>query len=279
MSKRIVVGLDGSAHSTQALRLALRRVKDYRGVLVGMAVVDQPSIEHIAIGAQPGAFEMTDRSVSIAVKEAKRRAEDLIAGFRQTCEQEHVTFEDVIYSGAPHEGLLQEGKTADLIVIGMHTHFYHSGMEDSLYTLGQVLKQPVCPIIAVPGVMDRLPEHIIITYDGSASAARAMQAYVHITPNLPSVYDVTLLCVSHEYREIKYLLEKAAQYLKAHSIATTIVVREGTPAEVILSLARELHPSIVTLGSPLYKGLSERLFGSTMETIIQAETVPIFAYH
>lgn len=279
MSRRIVVGLDGSQHSDNALSLAFRRCRDYQGVVVGMAVVDQPGIEHIALGAQPGAFELTDRSVSVVVEQAKHRAQDLIARFRSTCTKEGISHEDMIYSGAPHEGLMEEGKTADLIVIGMHTHFYHTGLTDSLYTLGQLLKQPVCPVIAVPMSMEKLPEHIIIAYDGSRGAARAMQAFVHNTRNLPTRYDVTLLCVSHEYNDIKYHLEKAANYLKSHDITPSVVVRSGSPAEVILELARELHPAIVTLGAPLYKGLTDRIFGSTLETIIKVESVPIFVYH
>jgi nucleotide-binding universal stress UspA family protein len=279
MSRRIVVGLDGSRHSENALWLALRRIKDYHGVLVGMAVVDQPSIERIAIGSQPGAFEMAERSISVVVEQAKQRAQNLIADFRAFCEKEGVAYEDMIYSGAPHEGLLEEGKTADLIVIGLHTYFYHSDLKDSLYTLGQLLKQPVCPVIAVPESMERLPENIIITYNGSRGAARAMQAYVHITSNLPTRYKVTLLCASHAYDDVKYHLDKAAQYLRANGITPEIVVREGSPAEVILDLAHELRPAIVTLGTPLYKGLTERLFGSTLETIIKVGSVPIFVYH
>jgi nucleotide-binding universal stress UspA family protein len=279
MSKRIVVGLDGSPHSANALRLALRRIKDYQGVLVGMAVIDQPTIERIAAGAQPGAFELTDRSVSIAVEHAKRRAQDLIAEFRSVCVSEGVRYEDVIHSGAPHEGLLEEGKTADLIVIGMHTFFYHTSVEDSLYTLGQLLKRPVCPVIAVPATMSTLPEHIIITYDGSPGAARAMQSYVRVTPNLPDRYDVTVLCVSRDRSETAYLIEKAVSYLRAHDIQPSIVVRDGPPADVILELAKEREPAIVTLGAPLYKGLVDRLFGSTMESVVRKETVPIFVHH
>ena len=279
MSNRIVVGLDGSPSSEQAFRLALRRIKNFHGVMVGFAVVDQPSIEHIAAGAQPGAFELTDRSVSVVVEQAKKRAQNLIAAFRTRCEEEGVEFEDVIYSGAPHEGLQEEAKTSDIIVVGMHTYFYHSEIEDSFHTLGQLLKHPVCPVIAVPETMEQLPENIIIAYDGSAGAARAMKAFVHITPNLPTEYHVSLLCVSHEFIEIKYHLEKAAHYLRSHNIDPSIIVRDGTPSQVILELAKELHPAIVTLGSPLYKGLGERLFGSTTESIIKAATTPIFVYH
>ena len=57
------------------------------------------------------------------------------------------------------------------------------------------------------------------------------------------------------------------------------MIRSGKPAHTILSTAKELAPSLIILGSPVYKGLAERLFGSVAEEIIKDGTIPVFAYH
>ena len=86
MSKRIVVGLDGSPYAKSALNLAIRRARIYNSTLIGVTVIDRPSIEHLSVGAQPGALQISEETVSTMLNDAKRHSEDLIAQFRMTCD-------------------------------------------------------------------------------------------------------------------------------------------------------------------------------------------------
>jgi nucleotide-binding universal stress UspA family protein len=278
MSKRIVVGLDGSPYAQTALDLAVRRAKLYKSTIIGITVVDVPIIEQISAGAQPGAMYITSTALTSSLNEAKEQAQDHIAQFRKICASEDITCEDVIFSGSMIEALLEEGKTSDIIIIGLKTFFQSPAHEDSEASLSQLLKHPTCPVLAVPKILE-LPQHIIIAYDGSADAARALKAYAYITPDLPAIYPVTLLCIDTDYEKKKFHLEKAALFLRTHGIEAEIVISSGKPAQTILSTAKERSPSLIILGSPVYKGISERLFGSVAEEIIRDGTIPIFAYH
>ena len=278
MSKRIVVGLDGSPYSRSAVDMAIRRANVYDGTLIGVAVIDRPRIEQLAAGAQPGAFQMSEHAVSAMLNDAKQHAEELIAQFRMTCDLSGVAHEDIIYTGTPFEGLMQEGKTADLIITGVRTFFHYPTREGPGDTLEHLLRDPVCPVLAVPEEL-QLPHNVVIAYDGSRGAARALQAYAHVTPDIPEIYPVTLLCVAAEYDKHKYHLEKAARFLRAHGIEARIMLRTGKPFDAIMQVLKELSPALVILGRPLRGGLTARLFGSTADSIIRDGTVPVFFFH
>jgi nucleotide-binding universal stress UspA family protein len=278
MSRRIVVGLDGSPHANAALELAVRRAKLYKSIIIGVTVVDVPMIEQISAGAQPGAMYISATALTSTLNEAKDLAQLRIAEFRKVCLREDVHCEDLIFSGAVVDALLEEGKTADLIVIGLKTYFQYPRQEDSVRTLNELLKHPTCPVLAIPEHID-LPQHILIAYDGSAGAARALKAYTYITPDIPAVYPVTLLCIDTDYESKKYQLEKAVLFLRTHGIDAEIMIRGGKTAHTILATAKELAPSLIIIGSPVYKGIAERIFGSVSEEIINDGTIPVFAYH
>ena len=67
-----------------------------------------------------------------------------------TCDLQEIEHEDIIYTGTPYEGLAQEGKTADMIITGVRTFFHYPTHEGPGDTLEQLLKDPVCPALAVP---------------------------------------------------------------------------------------------------------------------------------
>ena len=278
MSKRIVVGLDGSPYAHRALDMAMRRAKVYDGTIIGVAVIDRPSIEQLAAGAQPGAFQMSESAVSSLLNDAKQHAERLIAEFRISCDAHDVQHEDIIYTGTPYEGLTQEGQTADMIITGVRTFFHYPTREGPGDTLEQLLKDPVCPVLAVPDDGD-LPRNVVIAYDGSRGAARALQAYAHVTPDIPDIYPVTLLCIAADYDKNKFHLEKASRYLRAHGIEARIMLRTGKPYDAIMQVIKELYPALIILGRPLHHGLTERIFGSTAGSIIKDGTIPVFVFH
>lgn len=278
MSKRIVVGLDGSPYSISAMNLALRRAKIYSSTLIGVAVIDRPRIEQTAIGVQPGAIQMSETTISTLLNDAKQHAEQLIADFRTACDTASVPHEDIIYTGTPCEGLKQEGATADMIVVGLRTFFHYPTQEGPGDTLTQLMKEPVCPVFAITE-RPELPRNVIIAYDGSPGAARALQAYAHITPDIPDIYPVTLLCVAAEYDKNKYHLEKAARFLHAHGIAARIMLRTGKPGDAIIQVAHELNPAVIILGRPVRKKISEYLFGSTVTEILKDGSAAVFVFH
>jgi len=260
------------------MNIAIRRAQRYKGTLIGVTIIDTPGIGKLSRGAQPGAIHMSEDSNSALINDAKRYAEALITHFRERCDRQSVAHEDIIHSGNPCDVLQEEAKTADLMFLGLKTYFHYPTKTGPGDTLINVLNKPVCPVIAVPEHAE-LPQNIIFAYDGTPGAARALKAYVHVTPDLPEEIQVVLLCVAKEYDKHKRSLEKAAVYLRSNGIEPEMLVRLGSPAEAILDVAKEKEPALIILGSPPYRGLAERLFGSVTETILKNGTVSVFVFH
>jgi nucleotide-binding universal stress UspA family protein len=278
MSRRIVIGLGGSVYADNALAFAIRRIQLFGGVLIGVSAVDSEYIERSEQGVQPGAFEISQVSAAVRMAEARERALAHLDAFAVRCDAAGIQHEDVLNTGSPFRIIEQECKTADLLVIGMQTFFRWPSTNTSDGTLEELLKYPACPIVAIPGKLE-MPQHVLLAYDGGVGAARALNAYLHITPNLPEQYQVTLLCVAEEWEQHKVMLEKMANYIREFGIKPILQVRAGRPADVIRLVARELRPALVIVGSPPVRNLADRLFGSVTHNVLKDGSFPVFLYH
>ncbi len=278
MGMRILVGLDGSEESRYGLLLGLRRAQVFGGTMIGMAVVETSVIEMEEAGAPPGAILLAKKTAALRIAEERRRAEDIITAFREACETARVEYEDVIATGSAAEALHEEGKTADLTILGIHARFSRSTDDSPSPTLLSLLKTPSCPLLAVPAAMD-LPVHVLIAYDGSLGSARALRAYIAATPRIPETYTVTLLCIADNVEKHRMPISKATALLRAHGIRPNVLVRGGSPIDAIRHAAYELAPSLVILGAPPSRGLTDRLFGSVTSTILREARFPLFLYY
>lgn len=69
-------------------------------------------------------------------------------------------------------------------------------------------------------------------------------------------------------------LNKTKQHLNDSTIQTE--VKEGSAAESILEVAKELHVDIIVMGSHSKKWLDKILMGSVTEKVLQHTAIPLF---
>ncbi len=278
MSKRIVIGLEKSNYTQVALKIAVRRAKQLGSVLVGVAVVDVEDIKDSVGGAPAGAIHFAEKAIEKNLTLAEERAQELIRDFESLCKQNGISYESYIKVGNPAEEIIEEGLTADLIIVGIKTHFHLEHPEVVGDTLKELLKASVCPVMAVTEE-EKLPDTVLIAYDGSVQASNAIREYVHISMNLPFAKKAVLLNVNDNIEEGMEALKKVEDYLKLYSIETTKLVKSGKPAKVIHEVAKEIGNPLVLIGAYGHSGLTELFFGSTAKEIIEDGNFPIFVYH
>jgi len=278
MSKKIVIGLDPSEHTKTALQIAVRRAKELGSVLVGVTVVNTEDIKESVGGAPAGAIHYAEKAVEKNITLAQKRAQELIANFEKVCEENNIKYESFIKEGDPAGEIIEEARTADLIIIGIKTHFHleHPDVEGD--TLKDLLKESVAPVMAVTE-KPSLPTKLLIAYDGSTQSAKAMREYVHISHMLPFAQEAYLLNVTDNIEEGMNLLKKAESYLQLYGLKTEKIIKSGEPAEVIFNTAKELGDALIIMGAYGHSGLKELFFGSTAEKIIKDGSFPIFVYH
>jgi nucleotide-binding universal stress UspA family protein len=120
---------------------------------------------------------------------------------------------------------------------------------------------------------------VLVAYDGSLPAARAVQAFQ--ATGLGEGCDVHVLCVDPDFTQAARDADRAAEFLRFHdckAVAHPLASQE-TPAKVILEEVRKLDPRLLVLGAYGTRGWREFLFGSVTGSVLKASPVPLFLYH
>ncbi len=282
MLKRIVVGLDGSPYSDSAVSFACSLAQKYNSTVIGVGVVDLPDIEkHIGPGGPPGSGIYAKRLKETKVHDALEKVKGFLKSFEEQCSSFGVKSEVYSEEGVPFEAILEEGKTADLIVVGIRTYYHFETSSEPGDTLKRLMEKPVCPVLAVTDEMT-MPQNVVIAFDGGYTSARAMRSFVHLSRELAFASKVTLLRITEEKERDEICaaeLSRAQRYLESHGIEVKVVCKKGRPSEVILETAKNLAPSMVVMGSFGKRTIKKFLFGSTANEIIEDASLPLFVYH
>ena len=278
MNQCIIVGLDGTKYSQSAIRWACVRAKTFGGIVIGIAVVDVPGIEKSQMGAGVGGNYYAQKAIDYKLEDASTRTAGFIRDFEKKCTEEGVPYETYLKLGEPIDIFKEEGKTADLIVMGLRTYFqFETTNEPDEGLIRKLLLEPVCPVIAVPEAIEP-HETIIICFNGSTASARAMRSYAYLSPNIPSSYKVILLNVNDSTEEAEYLLTRAEKYLNSYGIRPEKVWRRGNVEDAIFAKAKKYKPTpLVVLGA--YSDKARYIFGRRTTKLMEDGTIPLFVYH
>jgi nucleotide-binding universal stress UspA family protein len=284
MLRSILVGLDGSDFSHSAIEVGIYLARKTGALLVGLGVVDEPTIrgtEPSLIGggvpyAEPVFY--TER-----VANARREVEKFLSQFTLRCAEAGVAYKVLEDVGLPHEQIELQAQRYDLIVLGQQTRFHFETQEGYDDTVRRVLKDSPRPVIAVPARLEMNPDEpghtVMVAYDGSLQAARALHAFANsgIAGSLPTV----VVSVNPEHSEAARDAERAIDYLRFHDIKAEAgaIASSGDPARVLLAKAREHKSALIVMGGYGQPILREFFIGSVTRTLLKESTVPLFLYH
>jgi nucleotide-binding universal stress UspA family protein len=89
----------------------------------------------------------------------------------------------------------------------------------------------------------------------------------------PSGYDEVYAQVRKRAEE---RLRPIAEQARLCGVETSVHVRVGTPAEEILSMARDFGAGLIVVGTHGRKGLAHVVLGSTAEKVVRLASCPVF---
>jgi nucleotide-binding universal stress UspA family protein len=139
MLRSVLVALDGSAYSETATALAIDWARRYDARLLGLGVVDAPSIqgaEPVPLGA--GAYKQARDEAWLA--DAHRRVVNFLADFRARSEAADIAVEVLEDIGNPAVRILREAHRCDVVILARETRFHFETQEKPDRTLDQVLR-------------------------------------------------------------------------------------------------------------------------------------------
>ncbi len=278
MVKRILLPLDPSPYSETALNLACIIAKIYDAEITGLVILDIPGIMD-SIGPVPiGGIHLAEKLEKEKKEEAKLRIESLLKTFKNKCSSEGVRCREAERQGSPSEKIIEESIYYDLVFIGLRTYFNFETSDKYGHLLDKLLKESVTPIYGVP---EKIPFtakpdrkiRILIAFDGSPLAARALQRFTKLVT--PELYELTLFNASDNQEEGIQLLTRAAEYLAAYNI--TDVRKEWVRGDVIDIIESKYYASMdaFVVGAHAREGVFDFLVGSLTKFLIKKAEKPV----
>jgi nucleotide-binding universal stress UspA family protein len=210
--------------------------------------------------------------------DARQQVEQLLAQFSIRCAEAGVSSKVLEDVGLPADRLTFEAQRYDLILLGQRTRFHFVIQDRHDETLTNVLKDSPRPVVVVPEEAVR-GHSVVVAYDGSLQAARALHAFV--ATGLGSWGPAHVVCVTTDRLEAARHAERAVDYLRSHAIqAESHPLASGAkPAGVILEQARSLDVRLLVMGAYGQPGWHEFFLGSTTRTVLHDSPLPVFLYH
>jgi len=206
-----------------------------------------------------------------------------------------------VVDAPPVEGILKEAKRvrADVIVMGWRGHGAIRRLLTGTVSRGVARRAP-CSVLVV-----RRPRRefrrIVIGFDGSSNAARALDFLAALTPprgghvTLLSVVDMmqlpthrlaparTRATVAAEVSRIneerraaaRKDLSRAAKVLSSAGWEIDLVVTEGGPLRKLLAMVAKARADVLIVGARGVTGLRHLLLGSVAEGALNASPIPV----
>jgi nucleotide-binding universal stress UspA family protein len=277
MLKRILLLLGDTPSSLSARKYAFGLAQATNAAIAGFAGVDLAHIEApmagaIGTSAYEAALEEKLR------KEADATRKRLQAAYEQDCKTHSVPFEWLTFDGDPIEALHLASETRDLVVTGHDTAFRGPVREPLSETLSQLLLHTPRPVIACGRNGSESP-NVLIAYDGSVPAMRAIQLFVLL--GLGAGRSVQVTTIDSDPALAARRANGAANYLRSHGYEAEAnpLATDVPPADALRIAVTERRIGTLVMGAYGRRGFRERLFGSTTTELVENPPCALFLYH
>ncbi|MBX6312971.1 MAG: universal stress protein [Isosphaeraceae bacterium] len=276
MLRSILVGLDGTPDGEAAVELGLRWAQRFEAALVGIGVVDEPGIhgaEEFLVGQ--AFFNRLNREL---LAEIRQRLGEAARRFLQRCGEVGVAGRSVEETGAPDAQIVLEAQRHDLILLGQRTQFRFGREDGTDDTLTRVVSASPRPVVMVPGAVPE-GEAVIVAYDGSLQAARALYAFE--ASGLGQGQTVHIISVDPDAGVAAGLAERACAFLRCHEIEAQAhpIAHHGMAAGPILDRVRQLGAGLLVMGAYGKPTLREFFLGTVTRNVLKDSPVPVFLFH
>jgi len=279
----ILIGLDRPNHCAALVELGIRWARQSGATLVGLGIIDEPGVRAIEpafpVGGKPGVDPVYYRGYDSRLAELDREAVQLLEQFATRCAESGVGHREVKLVGSPHQVIERQAESCDLIVLARGSHFRFTTRDSEQdETLKKVLRNALRPLVVVPGTT--CPEGpVLIAYDGSIQAARALAAFE--ATGLGESGRVHIVSVDTSAAEAAGHAERARQFLSYHKVeaAPIVLASSAEPASVILDQVSRLGAGVLVMGAYGQPTLREFFIGSVTRTILEQSPIPVLLFH
>ena len=278
MIKDILVCLEGSASSERATDLAIEIARELSARLTGLAIVDEPNIRAGAATGIGGASFKQHRD-EVLLEDAHKKVADFLLLFEARCRDANIAARTLELRGRPAPKILEELERHDMTLIGRDANFLFETKDEDAETRDNVLHRAGKPVIVVPEEPVKTGPDVLVSYDGSSAANRAVRALAE--SGLARGRKVHVASVHDDGEEAWEMASRGVDLLKTFSIAAKprSVVSALPIADAILEARGKLGAGMLVIGAYTRSRLTELIWGSVTRTLLEKCPVPIFLHH
>jgi nucleotide-binding universal stress UspA family protein len=278
MTKQILVGLEGSDSGKTAIEVAIELAALLRGTLVGLAIVDEPEIRSAQATPIGGSSYKAERDDAL-VAQAQQHARAWCDAFTARCAEAGVPARTLEVHGDAAETLLEESRLRDLLVLGRDANFHFETEENDAKTREVVLHKAASPVLIVPAERVATGPGVLVAYDGTQAAIRAVRAFA--ASGLAADRPVHVLSVGDSGERTWAMAAQGCTLLDELGIIATPhhVVSVQTTTETLLDQREKLDCGLVVQGAYAHSRFARLLWGSVTKEMLEKTKVPMFLHY
>ena len=277
MARTMLVAIKPGAGNQVVTKFAQQLAQRHSLSLAGVAVLDPAELhsgESVPLGGD--AFRIhRDRAL---LEQSRRMASLDMDEFVSSCGDLGITCEGTIIGGDLPTRIRELAPRHDLVALGHTADSEPAGTQGRHSALAQIIKACPRPTIVVPQPA-RPASAVLVAYDGSPQAARAVAAFVNLGLYADSTIHTLAVCSDRTVGVATSEIVKS--YLMSHGrrVEPHIHVNDGPPAEAILSAAKQLAVELLVMGAygkPVWRDL---LLGSVTQQTLRKVNIPVLMDH
>lgn len=281
MLKSMVVVLDKTKSSTIAQQIGISLAAQINAELVGLSVVDAPWITTPRATPIGASHYQAQRNTTLLAK-GRQGVRTLLDTFEAACKSANVRFTAIGKEGDPVAHIDDESDKADLVVLGRETNFHGDDAHDIGDIIDQLLEDTARPLIITPESLPRSRNSnvVIVAFDGSSTASRAMHMFILL--GLAEGKEIHVVSVGEDAVTVGACAARGAQLFLHHGIKAEphpVVVDSGH-ADALKGAAGSVGADLLVMGARGRHSLLRRaLVGSTTIAMLRTASLPIFVHH
>jgi len=277
MIKSILVCTDGSPHGDASILYAAhlaKRLGAETGVLhvLDARMLEGPMMANISgwIGAQPFVDSLAQfRSI------LEEKGSAVLAAAQAKFKEAGIAYvRTSLKWGHPARTILGEETGAEMVVIGRDGEHERITGDWTGSTIDRVARHALKPTLIVPDTFAPV-EKIMIAYDGSAHASRALREAIEMALALAVPLVICVVVESDDQGRALDHADTAMRLARAHECAAAYLIAGGRAAETLIGKSVELKCGILVAGAHGHGRIHDMVLGGTAHALIQKTKVPL----
>jgi nucleotide-binding universal stress UspA family protein len=280
----ILVHLDATADCATRLAAACGLASRHGATLIGLHAAEVMTPAGLVTASGRGA-DLYDVSYTQWQQQVAQTDADLRAAFDAALTKYGIAGAWRTEQGPVADSVASHARFADITIIGQ-TPAASANMGTAGWLVEKVLLTSGRPVLVMPHVLAAThpdqPHHILIGWDGSRAAVRAVHDAM---PLLRHAKRVTIMSIADGKGDGGIPLSPAtdiAPHLARHDVrveAASVPREEAGVAATLLRQAAELHADLLVAGGYGHSRLREFVLGGATRQILLEMTVPVLLSH